>query len=472
MTSKSSKSSHRGKSMILPRISSVSEISDLVTPYARTEGKRFKNVSETVKESHLKYMLVHAPEIARVLNLEITKLPAQNTGKAEDQVVTMKDKSTQKIWYLFSLATVLSKAYYNETVGIKFSRFPDVIESARNNLRKIDPNFAPIVHENIVAMSNLHIENENKGYSKYSFSKRPFFLASKYGGVLLSVKPVARRSDGVATYKINLVSLGFYAYPNTPNRLKSIAKYGESNKENVMRMVKFSQNQTPRPEWKLQDASYKENVNSGKTPFFYYFLNTAMKPGGVAPTKPKVGTYNKIVRYPASAQQLVNQLYKLPNKNKQQLVNNFGNGARTVLARIMETNPNVGVHSAINKRYKKQSLVKKGVVTKLPIENENNLRLIMRGWAAQGEQAANKKKTSTYLKSYTHGNLIKVPGLGPLSKLSEEEIRKRVRSVPKPRFRPEPRFVGISKQRKPRKPGRRSAGVPTRYRNSNSLLYS
>jgi hypothetical protein len=66
MSSKPGKSSHRSKSVIVPRISSVSAISDLVTPYARTEGKQFEKVSETVKESHLKYMLVHAPEIARI----------------------------------------------------------------------------------------------------------------------------------------------------------------------------------------------------------------------------------------------------------------------------------------------------------------------------------------------------------------------------------------------------------------------
>ena len=84
-------------------------MSDFVVPYLKDEHKPFSNVSERVKESHLKYMLKHAPQIAKVLNLEITELPNVNTGETEKQFVKMKDKSTKKFWYLFTLATLMSK---------------------------------------------------------------------------------------------------------------------------------------------------------------------------------------------------------------------------------------------------------------------------------------------------------------------------------------------------------------------------
>jgi len=432
------------------------------------EQKPFQKVSERVKESHLKYMLRHAPQIAQVLNLKITQIPNVNTGKAEDQIVTMQDNSTGKNWYLFTLATIMSKLHANNANNVGMGMFPDVISKARNNLRKINPKFAPY-EQAFVYMINIMKENNR---NKYPFSKKPFFLASKYGGILLNIKPVVRKKNGVSTYKINLLSLGYYAHPNLPNRLKSISLYGESNKENLMKMVQFSQRQTPRPEWKLLDASEKSDV-----PFYMLFLNTALKPGGVAPSRSKVGTYNKFVTYPESAHRLVNALYKLPNNTKKRLVDELGDGTTSVLARIVKTKPDVRIHSDINKRYKSSKMVKKRPVPKT-IKSQANLALIMRGWESNINQAANKKKKSAHLKSYTHGNLMKVPGLEPLAQFTPAEIKPGMKPPTKVRFAPDPVFSprrAIIKGRSAlvrnalQKPRIRS--IPARYRNPNMLLY-
>lgn len=451
-------------------------MSEFVVPYIDNEQKPFKKVSERVKESHLKHMLRHAPQIAQVLNLKITKIPNVNTGKAENQIVTMQDNSTGKIWYLFSLATLMSKIYQNQN-NVNAITFPDVILKARNNLKRINPNFAPD-KQALAYMDNVMKHNNT---SKYPFSKKPFFLASKYGGILLNIIPVVRKKNGMSTYKINLLSLGYYAHPNLPNRLKSISSYGESNKENLMKMVQFSQLQTPRPEWKLLNASYKSDV-----PFYMLFLNTALKPGGVVPSRSKVGTYNKFVTYPESAHRLVNALYKLPDNTKKRLVDEFGDGTTSVLTRIVKTNPKVRLHTNINKRYKSSSKTSSKMVKKRPvpktIKSQANLALIMRGWGITDtlhSQAANKKKTSTHLKSYTHGNLVKVPGLGPLAQLTPAEIKQgrkppaKVRFAPDPVFEPRRAIIKGRLQKAPRnalkKPRVRS--LPVRYRNNNILMY-
>lgn len=448
-------------------------MTEFVVPYLDSEQKPFKRVSERVKESHLKHMLLHAPQVAKVLNLKIIKKPNVETGKAEKQVVIMQDNSTNKIWYFFGLATLMSTI--NSNVNENEIMFPDVILKERNNLRRINPNFAPD-GQVFVYLSNF-MKNSNK--SKYPFSKKPFFLASKYGGILLNIIPVVRKNNGMSTYKINLLSLGFYAHPKLPNRLKSISSYGESNKENLMKMVQFSQRQTPRPEWKLMDASDKSGV-----PFYMLFLNTALKPGGVAPSRSKVGTYNKFVTYPESAHRLVNTLYKLPENTKKRLVDELGDGTTSVVARIVKTNPDVRLHTDINKRYKSSSKMVKKRPVPYKINTQANLALIMRGWG-MGSQAANKKKKSNHLKSYTHGNLVKVPGLEPLAKLTPAEIKQGRKPPAKVRFAPDPVFEprrDIIKSRRVQKTPRsalmrnalkkpRVITLPARYRNNNVVMY-
>jgi len=449
-----------------------SKISEYVKPYKHYEQMPFQKVPEKVKQAHLKHMLKHAPQIAKLLNLKITQLPMMNTAEAENQIVILQDNSTQKIWYLFSLATVMSHVDNEDNV-----QFPAFIEKERKQLRKQNPMFAP-QDQSLVYLINVMKNNNTK---KYPFSKKPFFLASKYGGILLNIVPVVRNKNGMSTYKINLLSLGYYAHPTTKDRLKNISSYGESNKENLMKMVQFSQFQTPRPEWKLMDASQKSGV-----PFYMLFLNTALKPGGVAPSRSKVGTYNKFVTYPESAYQLVNALYKLPNNTKKRLVHELGDGTNSVLSRIVKSESflNVKLHSDINKRYKSSNPhVKKRPVQKR-ITSQDNLALIMRGWGQKGSQAANKKKKSYHLKSYTHGNLKKVPGLEPSTHLTPAEIKHsmkppgRIRFAPDPVFEPRRAIIKARPQKAPRnalvrkslqKPRVRS--TPARYRNPNMLLY-
>lgn len=445
----------------------------------------FEQTSESVKESHLQHMLLHAPEIARVLNLEITNTPPVHTGKAQDQYVTLIDKSTRKIWYLFTLATLMSKKFYSQS-GYAKSNFPNIIESHRKNIRNMNKKLAPN-WQSFVTFDDF-LEGSNAGLvgGKYLFGKKPFFLASKYGGILLNIKPVVRKINGMTTYKINLLSLGFYAHPETKNRLKSISPYGESNKEDFMKMVRFSQIQIPPPEWKLMDASKKNDV-----PFYHLFLNTALKPAGPpsnllvgqplrarsASGKMKVGTYNKMVKYPQSAYSLVHQLSSLPNTTKRQLVLDFGDGPDSVMQRILKTKPRVSIHTNHNKRFKSRRRVKKNALP-IEIKNELNLKTIMQGYG-RGQQAANKKKKSDHLKSYTHGNLISKTGVKPGSRYNLKSLL----SKPiKSRFAPDPKFtpIGIHKKAPRTKyrivqatttTGARRARLPSRYRDPNMVMY-